>query len=114
MRGLFRWALEAQLVKADPTVGIKNPKPSRKGGYRPWTEEDVAAYEKRWPVGTRQRVWLDVLLYTGLRRGDAVDSVASTCVMVSPPLRLRRPIPKSRCQSCQCLPRHSQRDRAPT
>jgi integrase len=32
----------------------------------------VAAYERRWPVGTRQRVWLDVLLYTGLRRGDAV------------------------------------------
>jgi hypothetical protein len=25
-----------------------------------------------WPVGTRQRVWLDVLIYTGLRRGDAV------------------------------------------
>lgn len=23
-------------------------------------------------LGTRQRVWLDVLLYTGLRRGDAV------------------------------------------
>ena len=31
-----------------------------------------AAYERRWPIGTRQRVWLDVLLYTGLRRGDAV------------------------------------------
>ncbi len=26
----------------------------------------------RWPLGTRQRVWLDVLLYSGLRRGDAV------------------------------------------
>jgi integrase len=26
----------------------------------------------RWPIGTRQRVWLDVLAYTGLRRGDAV------------------------------------------
>jgi integrase len=38
----------------------------------PWTEEHVAAYERRWPIGTRQRVWLDVLLYTGLRRGDAV------------------------------------------
>jgi integrase len=72
LRGLFRWAAEAGMVKADPTVGIKNPKPNRTGGYRPWTEEDVAAYEDRWPIGTRQRVWLDVLLYTGLRRGDAV------------------------------------------
>jgi hypothetical protein len=37
-----------------------------------WTEEEMAAYERCWPIGTRQRVWLDVLAYTGLRRGDAV------------------------------------------
>ena len=72
MRGLFRWAYDAQMVKADPTAGVKSPPRSRKSGYRPWTEDDVAAYEARWPIGTRQRVWLDVLLYTGLRRGDAV------------------------------------------
>src|SRR5215831_13330236 len=29
-------------------------------------------YQRRWPIGTRQRVWLEVLLYSGLRRGDAV------------------------------------------
>jgi integrase len=56
----------------DPTEGVKNP-PRKGEGYRPWTEENVEAYEKRWPIGTRQRVWLDVLLYTGLRRGDAVQ-----------------------------------------
>jgi integrase len=72
MRGLFRWAHEAQFVKTDPTVAIKNPRRGRNSGYRPWTEDDVAAYEKCWPIGTRQRVWVDVLLYTGLRRGDAV------------------------------------------
>ncbi|WP_336743173.1 tyrosine-type recombinase/integrase [Aureimonas altamirensis] len=33
---------------------------------------DVSRYEARWPIGTKERVWLDVLLYTGLRRGDAV------------------------------------------
>ena len=37
-----------------------------------WTEDEMAAYERRWPIGTRQRVWLDVIAYTGLRRGDAV------------------------------------------
>ena len=41
-------------------------------GFPIWSEDDVAAYEQRWPLGTRQRVWLAVLLYTGLRRGDAV------------------------------------------
>jgi len=72
MRGLFRWAHQAQLVKTDPTAGVKNPARKRGDGFTPWTEEHVAAYEARWPLGTRQRVWLDVLLYTGLRRGDAV------------------------------------------
>jgi hypothetical protein len=72
MRALFRWAVRVQLVKTDPTAGIQAPARRRDAGIRPWTEEDVAAYEKQWPIGTRQRVWLDVLLYTGLRRGDAV------------------------------------------
>lgn len=72
MRGLFRWALKAKHVKADPTAGVENPARNSGDGFIPWTEDDVAAYEARWPIGTRQRVWLDVLLYTGLRRGDAV------------------------------------------
>ena len=72
MRGLFRWATKAGLVKTDPTVGVENPKRKRSDGFLSWTEDHVAAYEQRWPIGTRERVWLDVLLYTGLRRGDAV------------------------------------------
>lgn len=72
MRGLFRWGVEATHVAVDPTEGVKNPKRPKGPGFPAWTEEDVAKFEKRWPVGTRERVWLDVLLYTGLRRGDAV------------------------------------------
>jgi integrase len=72
MRGLFRWATTAGLIKTDPTLGIENPKRKAGEGFIAWTEEHVAAYERRWPLGTRERVWLDVLLYTGLRRGDAV------------------------------------------
>ena len=71
MRGLFRWAKGAGLVKTDPTVGVNNPTRKRSEGFIPWGEEHVAAYEACC-IGTRQRVWLDVLLYTGLRRGDAV------------------------------------------
>jgi integrase len=72
MRGLFRWATEAKLVKHDPTFGVRNPPRKASDGFIPWTEEHVAKYQQRWPIGTRQRVWLDVLLYSGLRRGDAV------------------------------------------
>ena len=72
MRGLFRWALEAGHVKTDPTAGVSNPIRQKGDGFPAWTEDDVARYQARWPVGTKERVWLDVLLYTGLRRGDAV------------------------------------------
>jgi integrase len=72
MRGLFRWAIDAGLVKVDPTASVSDPSFPTSDGFPTWTEDDVAAFEKRWPIGTRQRVWLDVLLYTGLRRGDAV------------------------------------------
>jgi integrase len=72
MRGVFRWAAKTKMVKADPTLEIENPPHKQGDGFPPWTEEHVAAYQARWPIGTRQRVWLDVLLYTGLRRGDAV------------------------------------------
>ncbi|CAM5421107.1 Tyrosine recombinase XerC [Aquamicrobium terrae] len=72
MRGLFRWALEAEMVPVDPTVGVNNPRRPKGSGFAAWTEDDVLAYEERWPAGTKERVWLHVLLYTGLRRGDAV------------------------------------------
>jgi integrase len=72
MRGLFRWAIEAGHVMIDPTAGVSNPYRQKGNGFPAWTEEDVALYQAKWPLGTKERVWLDVLLYTGLRRGDAV------------------------------------------
>jgi integrase len=72
MRGLFRWAADAGHVKIDPTAGVKYPPKRKSAGFPVWTEEDVAKYEARWPIGTKERVWLGVLLYTGLRRSDAV------------------------------------------
>jgi len=71
MRGLFQWALESDLVAIDPTQGVSAPRP-RSDGHHSWTEDECEAFEVRWPLGTRERVAFDVLLYTGLRRGDAV------------------------------------------
>ena len=56
---------EAQHVKADPTAGVKAPPaPQRTASFR-GPRNTCARYQARWPLGTRQRVWLDVLLYTG-------------------------------------------------
>jgi integrase len=72
MRGLFAWAEEAELVRVDPAASVKYPLLKSGDGFPVWTESDVAAYEARWSIGTKERVWFDVLSYTGLRRGDAV------------------------------------------
>lgn len=71
MRGMFQWAKARRHVRVDPTAGVKAPKRRKTSGFAPWTREDVAKYQARYPLGTNERVWLDVLLYTGLRRGDA-------------------------------------------
>jgi integrase len=72
MRGLFKWAETAEMVKSNPTIGVENPPRPKGAGFAAWNDDDVAAYEAHWPAGTKERVWLHVLLYTGLRRGDAV------------------------------------------
>lgn len=72
MRGLFAWALEAQHVAEDPTEGVKNPKRQKGDGFPAWNDADVERFEAHWREGSKERVWLHVLLYSGLRRGDAV------------------------------------------
>lgn len=70
MRGLFKWAVSAEHVKADPTSGRAVPKPKTKG-FPVWNDAEIEAFELRWPRGTRERVMFDIFLFTGLRRGDA-------------------------------------------
>ncbi len=72
MRGLFRWALEAGHVSADPTAGVRNPPRPKGPGFQIWSEAEVDAYRATWALGTSERVWLEVLIGTGARRGDAV------------------------------------------
>lgn len=71
MRGLFEWAVDAEIAKLDPTRDVKVIKP-RTDGHAVWTDDEVAAFRKHWGLGTRERVAFDLLFYTGLRRGDAV------------------------------------------
>lgn len=70
VKGLCAWAVEDEKMDEDPSAGIKEL-PVETKGHEPWTADDMRKYEKRWPIGERERVWFDVLRYTGLRLGDA-------------------------------------------
>jgi integrase len=70
MRGFFQWATDAGLAKSDPTQGVKVAKP-KTDGFHTWTDQELERFEAHWPLGTRERLAYAVMLYTGLRRGDA-------------------------------------------
>lgn len=69
MRALFQWAEKSQLAK-DVTKGVTGF-PHKTDGFHVWTDEEISKFDMRWPVGTRERLAVSILLYTGLRRGDA-------------------------------------------
>lgn len=72
VRMLFDYAKRKKWVKHNPATGIKKLDTSRDGGgFYTWTEADMAAFEKRWPLGTRERLAYEIIATTGLRRGDA-------------------------------------------
>jgi integrase len=71
IRSLIRHAIEVGLRKDDPTANIKLKTP-KSDGHHTWTEEEIVAFENRHPIGTRARLALALLLYTGQRRGDVV------------------------------------------
>jgi hypothetical protein len=46
-------AIPAGLRDDDPTVGIRNVKLRATGGFRTWTEEEIAQFEEAHPIGSR-------------------------------------------------------------
>lgn len=71
LRLVLQFAVEDGWIKANPARDVRGIK-VRSEGFRTWSEEEIQAFERRWPVGTRQRLALALLLYTGQRRSDVV------------------------------------------
>lgn len=71
IRHLMQYAVSVELVRVDPTQGIKLPKASSKE-HRPWTDVEIAAYEAKHPIGSKARLAFALGYYTAQRRSDAV------------------------------------------
>lgn len=71
MNRFFEWAVTNDHIPVNPCDGIK-PIRAKIKGHHVWSLDEVEAFKKRHPLGTRARLALDILLYTGLRRSDAV------------------------------------------
>lgn len=69
MRALFAWALKNDHVKVNPCDGVE-PVKYKTDGFPPWNIDDVEAFCRKWPVGTKPRLAMELFLTSGLRRGD--------------------------------------------
>lgn len=67
---LFRFAVKQEWIASNP-VEKADRITHRERGYYDWTEEDIAAFRAFWPIGTKPRLALELVLWTGARRGDA-------------------------------------------
>ena len=71
MKQVLDFGVQRQILTHNVARDVKFEKP-KTDGFPAWTEVDVAAYEKRWPTGTKERLAFALLLYTGQRRSDVV------------------------------------------
>jgi integrase len=71
IRAFMKYAVEIGLRGDNPAAGIKLPD-LRTDGYHSWTEAEIAQFLAYHGPGTRARLALTLLLYTGQRRGDVV------------------------------------------
>lgn len=73
MNNMFAWAVKDNHVKVNPCIGVERLSYKTKG-FTPWDETDIVKFCLKYPVGTVERLALELLLYSGLRRSDVVDA----------------------------------------
>jgi integrase len=66
---LFAYAIEIELRHDNPFSNVPR---YRTGTLHTWTDQEISAFEKRWPLGTRERLVFALLLYTAQRGSDVV------------------------------------------
>lgn len=68
LRKMVLFGLDEEWIEVDPTHRIRWSPESE--GFRAWTDDELDAFEKRWPVGTTPRLVYAIGLCTGAARVD--------------------------------------------
>ena len=76
IRAVFKWAVRKKgpdgksLASHNAGRDVPYLKSNNPSGYHTWTAEEVRQFEARHPIGTKARLALALLLFTGQRRSD--------------------------------------------
>src|SRR5262249_2970061 len=68
----LNYAVEIGMIASKPTLRVKSYRSPNSEGYHTWSEDEIAQFEARHPLGSKARLALALALYTGQRRGDIV------------------------------------------
>ena len=72
---LFDFAMKIKLCDLNPaaqTSEVRTTRAERTGGFHCWTEEEIAQFRAHHPLGSRERLGMELLLWTDQRRSDVV------------------------------------------
>jgi hypothetical protein len=82
MRQVFKWGVAKGHASFNPAREVPYFK-SGSEGFHTWTVEEVQQFEERHPIGTKARLALALLLYTGSGVRTLFGSVSSTSAAAS-------------------------------
>jgi integrase len=71
MRQVFKFGIRKKLAPSNPARDVEYFK-SGSEGFHTWTPEEVQQFENRHPIGTKARLAMALLLFTGQRRSDII------------------------------------------
>lgn len=67
---LFNYAVKLGLIQTNPVTLADAPKAPR-GGFHTWTDAEIEQFRAHWPLGSKPRLALEIMLWTVARKGDA-------------------------------------------
>lgn len=70
LRLLFEFAVKQEWIASNPVEKSEEVEHKPQGFYA-WTEDDIAQFRACWELGTKPRLAMELVLWTGARRGDA-------------------------------------------
>lgn len=70
LKRLFRLAAKLEWIVINPAE-LADSAGGKRGTRHTWSEEEIAQYRAAHPLGTKARLALEIILWTGQRRGDA-------------------------------------------
>jgi integrase len=84
LQKMLKGALERGQIRSNP-LAVKVTA-YKVGTHHTWSDAELSQFEKRWALGTRQRLAYALLFYTGQRSGDVVRmrraDVVAGCIAV--------------------------------